>query len=72
MKTVHKIKVERNICDFCGVCVGICPSQALILKEREINIISELCKQCYWCIDVCPIGALQIDGSMENCIPKEK
>ena len=70
--TSGKIKINTNECDFCGVCVSICPCIAIILKEREIFVKYEKCKQCYWCIDFCPVGAIQKDGSINDFTHKKK
>ena len=71
MKLDQKININCSICDYCGVCVSICPPQAIVLKEKEIYVISEKCKQCYWCIDVCPLGAIQEDGKINNVMQKK-
>ena len=72
MTTSGKIIINTNTCDFCGVCVSICPCTAIILKEREIFVKHEKCKQCYWCMDVCPLGAIQKDGIVKDFTQKEK
>ena len=52
---VLMIEILPDKCDFCGCCVGVCPEDAIELKEAEINIIDERCTNCSKCIWSCPI-----------------
>ncbi len=52
------IEIKPNRCDFCGCCVGVCPENAIELKESEIKIIEELCTNCAKCVWSCPIEVL--------------
>lgn len=51
-------KVDEGICVGCGLCVKICPYQALSLVDYKLNIIEALCKGCGACVATCPTGAL--------------
>jgi dissimilatory sulfite reductase (desulfoviridin) alpha/beta subunit len=53
--SVLMIEILPDKCDFCGCCVGVCPEDAIELKEAEINIIDERCTNCSKCIWSCPI-----------------
>ncbi|HID96446.1 MAG TPA: geranylgeranyl reductase family protein [Candidatus Latescibacteria bacterium] len=48
----------RNRCDFCGVCVGVCPTDAIVLFESDLRIEGDSCTKCARCIHVCPYKAL--------------
>jgi len=52
------IEIKPDTCDFCGCCVGICPEDAIEMKEAEIKIIENLCTNCSKCIWSCPIEVL--------------
>jgi len=52
---VLMIEILPDKCDFCGCCVGVCPEDAIELKEAEINIIDVRCTNCSKCIWSCPI-----------------
>jgi dissimilatory sulfite reductase (desulfoviridin) alpha/beta subunit len=52
---VLMVEILPDKCDFCGCCVGVCPEDAIELKEAEINIIDERCTNCSKCIWSCPI-----------------
>ena len=53
------IEILPDKCDFCGCCVGICPEDAIELKEAEISISESLCTNCSKCIWACPIEVLK-------------
>ena len=59
-KPLLMIEILPNKCDFCGCCVGVCPEDAIELKEAEIGIYEELCTNCSKCIWSCPIEVYQI------------
>ncbi len=52
-------KVDEDICVACGVCVPMCPFQALSIEDNKLKIITALCKGCGTCMVACPTGALQ-------------
>ncbi len=72
MKSYKRVKVDVSRCDFCGVCVGVCFQNAIIMKEMIIFIDNEKCNECYWCADVCPLGAIRIDGMVKDFLKKER
>ncbi len=55
------IEILPDKCDFCGCCVGICPEDAIELKEAEIFIIDERCTNCSKCIWSCPIEVIKFN-----------
>ena len=55
------IEIIPNKCDFCGCCVGICPEDAIELKEAEIFIIDFRCTNCAKCIWSCPIEVIKFN-----------
>ncbi|MFC2162509.1 4Fe-4S binding protein [Candidatus Altiarchaeota archaeon] len=52
------MRVNRNKCLYCGGCVGVCPQQAMVLKETIIAIDPVKCTQCGICEKFCPAGAI--------------
>jgi len=47
----------KNLCDYCGVCVAVCPEDAITLREISLDI-GESCIDCMLCIYICPFEAL--------------
>jgi len=45
--------INPDHCTFCGTCVGICPHDALIIKNEKILQIAD-CKKCGLCYEICP------------------
>lgn len=52
------IEIKDDKCDFCGCCVGICPEDAIELKETSIKIDEVKCTNCVKCVWSCPIEVL--------------
>jgi ferredoxin len=51
--------VDDSVCDECGTCISVCPTNALLLTEN-LEIDGERCTQCGICVSICPFGALSI------------
>ena len=49
-------------CDFCDVCVLMCPELAITRDARSGRIVIdlEICKGCGLCAHYCPKGALKM------------
>jgi len=63
------IAVDEDICVGCGVCVPMCPFQALKMDDDgKLEIITALCKGCGTCAVACPSGALQQSHYKNNQI----
>ncbi|OGV69732.1 MAG: ferredoxin [Lentisphaerae bacterium RIFOXYA12_FULL_48_11] len=53
-------KVDQKKCTACGLCVDICPVQAISLENDKAKIDEEKCVDCGQCIDQCPNTAISI------------
>jgi len=54
------LKIDRDKCTGCGLCVDTCPFGSLSLDEEDIAVVDESCTGCGACVDVCPVGALNL------------
>ncbi len=59
--------VNEDACSACGVCVAICPFNAIeLIKEADgsshAKVDEALCKGCGACVGACPSGAMQQRG----------
>jgi ferredoxin len=56
--------VTRNEekCTDCGVCVPMCPTQALTIdaKTRKVSFENKKCIACELCVKICPPRAMEV------------
>lgn len=52
------LEINTGICDQCGTCISVCPSNSLMLTD-VISIDHDKCTLCKNCITVCPVAALK-------------
>jgi len=50
----------RARCDFCGICVAVCPVAAIVMAESDLSIDEECCAECGNCLDACPTKAFSL------------
>jgi NAD-dependent dihydropyrimidine dehydrogenase PreA subunit len=53
------IRIDHALCKKCGICVEICPKNALQLN-RELKVIERKCTSCGLCELYCPDFALEV------------
>lgn len=53
---------NNNRCTHCGVCISICPTEALVLDPdtRKIHFYDDKCIACEQCIPTCPLRAMEV------------
>ena len=54
-------KNNGNKCLYCGGCVGVCPVQAITLKDTRLIIDPKKCINCGACVSICPVGANKVE-----------
>jgi 2-oxoglutarate ferredoxin oxidoreductase subunit delta len=68
-----KIKIDKERCKGCMLCVDVCPQHALELTEKVnkkgqryvILKFPEKCNRCGLCAIMCPDCAIEITGEKE-------
>ena len=50
--------INKQECDLCGACIGVCPSDAIQINADNISWSFERCLNCRQCELVCPVGAI--------------
>jgi L-aspartate semialdehyde sulfurtransferase ferredoxin len=58
--TLGEIIIDENICVDCGLCTGVCPTEALTLNPDTYKLKFERsrCIVCEQCIPTCPVQAI--------------
>lgn len=57
---MHHIIIDTAQCTGCGICVEICPSRAIVLRDgRAVSVLKD-CFLCGHCQAVCPADAVQL------------
>ncbi len=53
-------RIDRQRCNGCGLCIGVCSCNALILVNDTVTVIeTEDCGWCTECEAVCPTNAIE-------------
>ncbi len=66
--------IDNALCSACGGCAGICPTNAITMKENAAgflyaNIDNNKCVSCRKCISICPSNGLRLrDNLVGNII----
>jgi heterodisulfide reductase subunit A len=65
-------KVDEDLCSGCLICIGMCPYNAISVKQlndrRVANVNPVLCMGCGTCAAACPSGAMQQQGFKDKQI----
>jgi ferredoxin len=53
---------KDDLCVHCGVCMAICPSDALVLNQatRQVEFFADKCVACELCVKACPYIAMEV------------
>ncbi len=56
----REIVIDEDVCVDCGLCTGVCPTQALTLNPQtfRLNFQRSRCIVCEQCIPACPVEAI--------------
>jgi heterodisulfide reductase subunit A-like polyferredoxin len=68
--------VNEDLCDGCGICVGVCEYNALEIEEKPdetkvVKLNEAVCKGCGCCVAACPSGAMEQKGFKNDQILAE-
>lgn len=65
LKNVATLKLNRDQCIGCGMCVDVCPHVVLRMTERKAEIINlHGCMECGACAKNCPVDAIKVDAGV--------
>lgn len=56
----REILIDEDTCVHCGLCTGVCPTEALTLDSKTfmLNFTRSRCIVCEQCVPTCPVQAI--------------
>jgi ferredoxin len=56
----REILIDEESCVHCGLCTGVCPTEALTLEPEtfKLKFLRSRCVVCEQCIPTCPVQAI--------------
>ncbi|HEY9753378.1 MAG TPA: NIL domain-containing protein [Coleofasciculaceae cyanobacterium] len=56
----REIMIDESVCVHCGLCTGVCPTEALRLDPQsfKLTFTRSRCIVCEQCIPTCPVQAI--------------
>ena len=56
----REISIDEDSCVHCGLCTGVCPTEALTLDPQTAMLVftRSRCVVCEQCIPTCPVNAI--------------
>ena len=52
--------LKKDLCVGCGICAGICPAKAIVIKNKRAIIDRGACIRCFCCQEFCPKSAMKV------------
>jgi nitroreductase/NAD-dependent dihydropyrimidine dehydrogenase PreA subunit len=52
--------IDEELCNGCGLCVTVCPSDTITMKGKKAAVTGNESLNCGHCMAVCPTGAVQV------------
>jgi L-aspartate semialdehyde sulfurtransferase ferredoxin len=58
--SLGEISIDEQVCVDCGLCTGVCPTEALTLNPQTYKLMftRSRCIVCEQCIPTCPVEAI--------------
>jgi len=53
-------QVDEDKCVGCGLCVDVCPVEAITLEDDKAKVDENKCTECGQCVEECPNEAISI------------
>ena len=54
------VQIDQEKCNGCGLCVDVCPLQAISLENDKAKVDQDTCTECGQCVDECPNKAISV------------
>jgi ferredoxin len=60
-RALIQYRVIAAKCPGCGVCLKVCPAEAITGAKKEVHVIHEdVCTRCGLCMEKCKLSAIEI------------
>ncbi len=59
------IRIKKEECTGCGLCVSVCKDFSLVIRDNKVSISDSSifgCLGCGHCMAICPTGVIEIEG----------
>lgn len=66
------VLIDIEKCKGCGVCVSLCPVQAVSIIQNRAFIDQNRCNECLLCMDECPENAIHQKSEKEVYLTKKE
>lgn len=57
----HALTIREDICNGCSLCIRVCPTEALRIRDGKARLIADRCIDCGECFRNCPVHAIIIE-----------
>ena len=57
----HALKILDDVCIGCSLCMRVCPTEALRIRDGKAHLIEDRCVDCGECFRQCPVHAIIIE-----------
>jgi len=65
LKNVTTLKLDRSLCNGCGICIIVCPHSVFRLSDKKAAIINrDSCMECGACAQNCQDKALTVKAGV--------
>lgn len=54
------VQIDQEKCTGSGLCVDVCPLQAISLENDKAKVDKDACTECGQCVDECPNKAISV------------
>ena len=54
------VQINQEKCTGCGLCVDVCPVEAISMQDDKANVDKDKCTECGLCVEACPNEVISI------------